>query len=701
MELFLSSKCGMNNIAGKHAAAAGGGQLLKNAVELRAVAGPWILGQRFHAVGIKADDLPGKTVVEVTCQQTGQHRKIILPLSQRGNPEREAAAFQQRAPDQRFLRCGRKRIDQLTAGGKPGNVSVFQPLPLLSVGKLFRVFDPEHPAIFIKRRIFLLQQHMPGRIRHLGAVDHKLRPVAEGIEIGERRQQCGQVAAFFGQNERRSQAGDRLDGLLDNLLHGSDIIVEIGGFVCFFISYRVTRGGSVHTQMEYLRSANRMAALEETRNEITGFRLVCTEVQPHFVRAVQRLHYWQRNVSQSEPQWKKKEEPIFQKLLIYVRPPETASEGPFYPHNHVPSIALLKNGDLFATWFSAKKECGRELTVLASRLRYGHEQWDPADEFYKIADRNMSSTAIVQHPDGRLYHFNGIAMSGTEFHLVSIFRYSEDNGVTWSREQYLNSEYSTNKPICAPVIDLEGRILVPADQYDMETMQQGTVLFRSNAALDRFEQQTCYGKDRENFLTTHGTAGWIAGVHGAVLPLKDGRLLAFGRSESRCGRQLMEGKMPMSLSENMGRSWSYRAAPFPPIGYAQRCCLLRLSEGAIVFFSFTDPQYDLQSGNIRGMDLTDAHGKVLHGYGLYAAVSFDEGATWPVQRLITTAKPPQEYDPGASCPTFIMDETHAQPQGYMQAVQAPDGMIHLISSRLHYRFNLLWLMADHSLGQTE
>ncbi len=466
-------------------------------------------------------------------------------------------------------------------------------------------------------------------------------------------------------------------------------------------AYRVTRGGSVHTQMEYLRSANRMAALEETRNEITGFRLVCTEVQPHFVGMRKRLRYWQKDVSQSEPQYQKKEEPIFLKPLIYVRPPQTDSEGPFYPHNHVPSIALLKNGDLFATWFSAKKECGRELTVLASRLRYGHEQWDPADEFYKIADRNMSSTAIVQHPNGRLYHFNGIAMSGTEFHLVSIFRYSEDNGVTWSREQYLNSEYSTNKPICAPVIDLEGRILVPADQYDMEAMQQGTVLFRSSATLDCFEQQTCYGKNRENFLTRHGTAGWIAGVHGAVLPLKDGRLLAFGRSESRCGRQLMEGKMPMSLSEDMGRSWSYRPAPFPPIGYAQRCCLLRLFEEAIVFFSFTDPQYDLKSGNIRGMDLTDSHGEILHGYGLYAAVSFDEGATWPVQRLITTAKPPQEYDPGASCPTFVMDKTHAQPQGYMQAVQAPDGMIHLISSRLHYRFNLPWLMSGHSLGQTE
>jgi hypothetical protein len=29
--------------------------------------------------------------------------------------------------------------------------------------------------------------------------------------------------------------------------------------------------------------------------------------------------------------------------------------------------------------------------------------------------------------------------------------------------------------------------------------------------------------------------------------------------------------------------------------------------------------------------------------------------------------------------------------GYLSAVQAPDGMIHLVSSRLHYRFNLTWL----------
>lgn len=456
-------------------------------------------------------------------------------------------------------------------------------------------------------------------------------------------------------------------------------------------SYRVTRGGSVNTTEEYLRSANRMAAIPETRNNITGFRLVRTEALPTLTKACRRRFRWQQNVRQEKAVYPAIGEAVFKEPLVFVRPPE---EGPFYPHNHVPSIAVLDNGDLLATWFSAKKECGRELTILAARLRFGAEEWDRADEFYKIADRNMSSAAIFCHPDGRVFHFNGISMSGTEFNLVSIFRVSRDNGVTWSKERYVNASYSTNKPICAPTLDSEGRILLPADMYDLKNRCQGTVLFRSDERLACFEQQTVYGKNAENFLKTTGTAGWIAGVHGAVLQLRDGRLIAYGRSESRCGRQMIDGKMPMSISVDMGKSWSYQASPFPPIGYAQRCCLLRLQEGPIVFFSFTDPQYEVIAGRARGMDLTDAQGKVLHGYGLYAAVSFDECETWPLQRLITTGtEEPVSYDPGASCPPFLMDKYHGQPFGYLQAVQSPDHMIHLISSRLHYRLNLKWLLS--------
>ena len=48
-------------------------------------------------------------------------------------------------------------------------------------------------------------------------------------------------------------------------------------------------------------------------------------------------------------------------------------------------------------------------------------------------------------------------------------------------------------------------------------------------------------------------------------------------------------------------------------------------------------------------------------------------------------------DGGGNTGRFTMDATHAEPAGYLAATQTPDGIIHLISSRLHYRFNLAWL----------
>ena len=40
---------------------------------------------------------------------------------------------------------------------------------------------------------------------------------------------------------------------------------------------------------------------------------------------------------------------------------------------------------------------------------------------------------------------------------------------------------------------------------------------------------------------------------------------------------------------------------------------------------------------------------------------------------------------------FTMDATHAEPKAYLAARQTPDGIIHRISSGIHYRFNLAWL----------
>jgi hypothetical protein len=74
---------------------------------------------------------------------------------------------------------------------------------------------------------------------------------------------------------------------------------------------------------------------------------------------------------------------------------------------------------------------------------------------------------------------------------------------------------------------------------------------------------------------------------------------------------------------------------------------------------------------------------------MFAAISYDEGKTWPVRKLMTPGE--GEFDGGAWTRTFKTDATHAEPRGYLAATQSPDNVIHLISSILHYRFNLEWL----------
>jgi hypothetical protein len=75
---------------------------------------------------------------------------------------------------------------------------------------------------------------------------------------------------------------------------------------------------------------------------------------------------------------------------------------------------------------------------------------------------------------------------------------------------------------------------------------------------------------------------------------------------------------------------------------------------------------------------------------LFCALSYDEGKTWPVRRIITDNLPehPAETIDGGR---IRMSAATSEPQGYLAATQARDGVIHLISSVNHYAFNKAWL----------
>jgi formylglycine-generating enzyme required for sulfatase activity len=424
--------------------------------------------------------------------------------------------------------------------------------------------------------------------------------------------------------------------------------------------FRVARGGSHSTEPYYLRTANRAATLPEDRTWVIGFRVVIGEMPKTVPLPVPSPARWKEDVRDSRPadygSRMDPEIPYFNGPQEYVKVPDDAMGPIFAHHNHCPALVECPNGDLLAIWYSCVEERGRELCIVASRLRYGQEEWDEAEMFWDAPDRNDHASALWFDGDKTLYHFNGLSVTATWGSLATIMRTSTDNGATWSKARIIVPEHGPrHMPIESVFRTAEGAILLPCD-----AVTGGDGGSAIHLSYDKGETWTDPG-------------GTIAGIHAGVVQLKDGRLMAFGRGDT------INERMPKSISTDMGKTWSVEPSPFPPIGGGQRLVLTRLQEGPLFFASFATEVL-----------FTDTTGAERKGVGLFGALSFDDGETWPVRRLIT--------DDGAGRQVaamdgnlFLMDGDHAEPRGYMSVCQGADGTIHLISSRQHYQFNLAWL----------
>jgi hypothetical protein len=138
----------------------------------------------------------------------------------------------------------------------------------------------------------------------------------------------------------------------------------------------------------------------------------------------------------------------------------------------------------------------------------------------------------------------------------------------------------------------------------------------------------------------------------------------------------------MSISDDMGKTWTYSASQFPPIGGGQRLVLVKIKQGPLFLASFANGKPPVK--------VTDVSGKKRDVRGLFGALSYDDGKTWSHIRLITNDGPDRQ------CKTtdgrnFTMGLNSAEPKGYLSVCQAKNGIIHLISSWNHYEFNLKWL----------
>jgi len=458
--------------------------------------------------------------------------------------------------------------------------------------------------------------------------------------------------------------------------------------------FKVTRGGSHGTIPYYLRSANRMGTIGEDKSWYIGFRIVLDENPSTNPLPVSEPPLCRRDVTQSVPvdidNKMHCEKPYFNGPRNFVKIPENSNGPLFSRHNHCPAIVECPNGDLLAAWFSTTTESGREVSIGGARLRYGSKQWQSASVFWNPPDRNDAALALWSDDKGTIYHFNSLSTAATWGPLAVVMRTSVDNGATWSKARPIIPEHEARHQVVESVFQTkEGYLVLPCDATPSGS--GGTALHIS----------------RDQGLTWNDAGGTIAGIHGGVAQLKDGRLIAFGRGDEitediATQRPWMAPRvvgstvalpraMTMSISADMGKSWTYSKSIFPSIGGGQRVAFMRLAEGPLFFASFAGR--DDEGREVQPVMVTDASGKKRRVFGLFAALSYDECLTWSVVRLVSDDGPAREMQGTNGRLKFTMSKTSAEPKGYLSVCQARNDLIHLISSWNHYAFNIKWLEA--------
>jgi len=448
---------------------------------------------------------------------------------------------------------------------------------------------------------------------------------------------------------------------------------------------RVVRGGGIMgasdeagrneatdgTLPYYRRSANRasMAPGYEGRHNI-GFRIVeapLPDTRPSDPEI--RLH--EQFVKQDHSHVQQGPDPgrpWFRRRPLLPIPPEDEEQeailaAGLHPailgHNHSPGLTVCSNGDVLASWFSSstsETEYLPNTTFLMARLRFGSDRWDFPSLLYDFADVNEQSS-LLWNDSGVLVHFGGGAgLTGVPFRSQT----SRDNGATWSEVRLPTllpplGGYWT-QPITSAFRAADGAILLSSDAVGGESM-----LWMS----------------RDEGKSWSDTKGRTGGRHTAFAVLRDGRILGMGGKNTD-----IDGFMPQSVSADGGQTWAVSKTTFPALGSNQRPTLLRLASRRLFFAG----------------DWQDRKGRQPRGVterGAYVALSDDEGSTWRVKTLPGTL--PHEAWVLPERKLWAAKFHDSGTLGYAVAAQAPNGVIHLITSMnhpaLHFEMNEAWILS--------
>jgi len=432
---------------------------------------------------------------------------------------------------------------------------------------------------------------------------------------------------------------------------------------------RVVRGGGLDSDDSYYsRSSNRagIAPAFAGRAHKIGFRVVLGEPAAT-TPTPRRAPFTRLCVKQSCAQVSRGPDlgkPYFNQRPMLPIPPDNASREAidaaglhpsFRGHNHSPGMEVCSNGDVLMIIYTSYSEYEPEVSLMAARLRFGSDQWEMPTPMFDFPGAN-DHAPMLWNDDGTLRFFWGCPhLSGAyPFQWTS----SKDHGANWDDVRFPVFEGAvgshSRQPINTALRGLDGTMYVSSDGSGGHS-----VLWASS----------------NNGQTWYDPGGRTGGRHTSFVLLNNGDILGMGGKNTN-----INGYMPKSVSSDGGRTWDVGITPFSWLGGNQRPCVARLSTGRLFFC--TDFQHSFDCDQPSGFDQ----------FGALVALSEDEGDSWHIKKL-STALP---HECGCwPCGSATL--------GYSAARQAPNGVIHVITTMnhpcQHFEMNEAWILDPAAGGE--
>jgi len=433
---------------------------------------------------------------------------------------------------------------------------------------------------------------------------------------------------------------------------------------------------------DYHRSANRAGLppafgltrrggtndVEQPGSHRIGFRVAqavmpSTKPDEVFVPFVQRVLNSQSLITSAATKQVLKtapRQPYFRKRHLLPIPPDNAPDEAiaaagfppsFRKHNHCPALEVCPNGDVLVILYTSYFEYEPGVSFMAARLRFGQDEWDFPGPMFDTPDVNDHAPLLwTDWSTGRMWFFWGwpkVRAGAYPFQWMT----SDDSGATWSEVRFPNFTGAigphSRQPINTALRAADGTIYVASDGEQGSSVLWGT---------------------KDGGATWIDTGGRTGGRHTTFALRRDGSILGLGGKSTD-----IDGYMPKSISRDGGRTWETNKTLFAAQGVNQRPSLLQLRSGRLFFAG------DFQRrGNIAPTNIAER--------GSYVALSDDDGETWRIKKL-PGAQPHEKPEYQREPPTL----------GYSAARQAPNGMIHLVTTMntpcLHFEFNEAWILS--------